>query len=496
MSAFFSFIIANSQNRITQKYIDSIIDNGDSLTLQTYFYKGLLLYKKANQFSNNINYKNGIIRSDFKIARNLNSLGKYKETFDQIKIIEKKHHNFISKNPEFEYKLRDLVGSNYLSYHFKREASTEFKKMLPIAEKFKDENVKVDKKLYIYQCIASCYEFVENDSAYHYLYKASYILKSKKLFDNTSIPSVFHHNTLFVYKNLADYQMYFSKNLDSATYYNTKAVELGQVVKSGYVYLFYLQKAQILNASKEYASSLDYCFKSLKNTNENVDKEDLIKLYKLISENYKSLKNREKHFFYMNKYISLNDSLSTIKKEGIIVSSDYLSSKQRENVLKQKKVRENYFLVGITVIILISLVSILMIIGYRKRQKELHLRLQQKKQKLLEKELEKVQLEKKINDSFDEVLQLAKANSSSFFARFQEIYPFFTPQLLNVESKLQSSELTFCAYIFLNFSTKEIAAYTFTSVKTVQNRKNHIRKKLLIPSDKDIYVWMKETITS
>lgn len=94
---------------------------------------------------------------------------------------------------------------------------------------------------------------------------------------------------------------------------------------------------------------------------------------------------------------------------------------------------------------------------------------------------------------FKEVIQLAKENSSEFLTRFNEYYPHFSEELLKV-FPLKISEIRFCAYIYLNFSTKEIAEYTFTSVRTVQTKKYNLRKKLNIPGDMDIYVWFSKLL--
>lgn len=94
---------------------------------------------------------------------------------------------------------------------------------------------------------------------------------------------------------------------------------------------------------------------------------------------------------------------------------------------------------------------------------------------------------------FKEVIQLAKDNNPEFLTRFNEYCPRFSEELLKV-SPLKISEIRFCAYIYLNFSTKEIAEYTFTSVRTVQTKKYNIRKKLNIPGDMDIYVWFSKLL--
>jgi DNA-binding CsgD family transcriptional regulator len=94
---------------------------------------------------------------------------------------------------------------------------------------------------------------------------------------------------------------------------------------------------------------------------------------------------------------------------------------------------------------------------------------------------------------FKEVIQLAKENNPEFMTRFHEYCPRFSEELLKF-SPLKISEIRFCAYIYLNFSTKEIADYTFISVRTVQTKKYNIRKKLNIPGDMDIYVWFSKLL--
>jgi DNA-binding CsgD family transcriptional regulator len=97
----------------------------------------------------------------------------------------------------------------------------------------------------------------------------------------------------------------------------------------------------------------------------------------------------------------------------------------------------------------------------------------------------------KQNTDFDEIILLAKENSPNFLIRFQDAYSDFCDSILRIYPDIQNSELIFCAYLRLNFSTKEIAKFTFVSPKSVQMRKYRLRKKLNIPSDKDIYMWMK-----
>jgi hypothetical protein len=62
------------------------------------------------------------------------------------------------------------------------------------------------------------------------------------------------------------------------------------------------------------------------------------------------------------------------------------------------------------------------------------------------------------------------------------------------DPNLRSTELEFCAMAYLNFTTKNIAEYTFVTIRAVQIRKNRLRKKFEIPSDADFNNWMRELV--
>ncbi|MDQ0594821.1 DNA-binding CsgD family transcriptional regulator [Chryseobacterium ginsenosidimutans] len=113
-----------------------------------------------------------------------------------------------------------------------------------------------------------------------------------------------------------------------------------------------------------------------------------------------------------------------------------------------------------------------------------------KKAALIEKEAEISNLGSQINTAFQEIVSLAKSNSPHFLTRFREVYPLFCDKIIEIYPEIQNSELTFCAYLRLNFTTKEIANSIFVTTKTVQMRKYRLRKKLNISSDTDIYIWI------
>jgi DNA-binding NarL/FixJ family response regulator len=84
----------------------------------------------------------------------------------------------------------------------------------------------------------------------------------------------------------------------------------------------------------------------------------------------------------------------------------------------------------------------------------------------------------------------AQQVDSSFLTRLKEVYPYFYNQLVSSYPELTTGQLQFCAMLRLNFTTKEIANYTNISVRSVETRKNRLRKLMNIPSDVDLNKWM------
>lgn len=94
-------------------------------------------------------------------------------------------------------------------------------------------------------------------------------------------------------------------------------------------------------------------------------------------------------------------------------------------------------------------------------------------------------------EEIQELNILAKQNDASFLLRFQEYYPTFSAKInAMANTPLNHAELEICACTKLNFSTKDIALYRNYSVRSVENRKYRIRKKLTLDSDTDFVVWI------
>lgn len=101
------------------------------------------------------------------------------------------------------------------------------------------------------------------------------------------------------------------------------------------------------------------------------------------------------------------------------------------------------------------------------------------------------QAELTVDIYYEEIRNLAIKNDPVFLERFQEAYPDFTRRLLQKHPTLLKSEFSLCTMIFLNFSSKEIATYTFLQHRSVQTKKGRLRKKMQLSSSTDLYKYIR-----
>ncbi|ROI04794.1 hypothetical protein EGI16_09050 [Chryseobacterium sp. G0240] len=97
-------------------------------------------------------------------------------------------------------------------------------------------------------------------------------------------------------------------------------------------------------------------------------------------------------------------------------------------------------------------------------------------------------LQQKVNGSMTQLIQMVESNSPHFWCHFQVIFPDFTGKMLKINPNLKTSELTLSAYLYLGLTTKEISQHTFKSVKTIENNRHNLRKKINVASEKDLSV--------
>lgn len=90
----------------------------------------------------------------------------------------------------------------------------------------------------------------------------------------------------------------------------------------------------------------------------------------------------------------------------------------------------------------------------------------------------------------NELYELAMSKNSLFITYFKSEFPEFFEKILEVSPNLISSELEICALLKLNLTTKEISIATNTTIRAVENKKHRIRKKINLPTETDLNLYI------
>ena len=88
------------------------------------------------------------------------------------------------------------------------------------------------------------------------------------------------------------------------------------------------------------------------------------------------------------------------------------------------------------------------------------------------------------------LIELSQTNENAFYLRFVELYPKLYNKLNSVVPKLVQSEIMFCMYLYMTYTTKEIAIYTKSSIKSIESKKYRLKKKLGISSENNLYSYI------
>ena len=77
-----------------------------------------------------------------------------------------------------------------------------------------------------------------------------------------------------------------------------------------------------------------------------------------------------------------------------------------------------------------------------------------------------------------------------FSIHFDQVHSNFLTNLKNKYALLTSTDLKLCAYLRMNLSSKEIAQLMNISLRGVEISRYRLRKKLLIPTDANLYDYL------
>lgn len=274
---------------------------------------------------------------------------------------------------------------------------------------------------------------------------------------------------------IGNYHLHQTKSLDSATFYNNKALSLLKdtevgTVRQGIIYDFY---ADLLSEKKEFKKALDFYKEAADILVKTKRINKLPDIYRHIAFAYQNLNDQKMEDVYNFKAEELDQRLKASGNEAIDLSlSEIIEQKNKDNV--------NLIFIAIGVLILTVGAILFLVVRNRKYKKE---------NKDSEKSTSSTYpvKERISKEDFTELLDLAKSNDLKFIKRFEEVNPGLFQNILKINPQLTKSELSLCAMIWLGFSSKDIADFTFIQHRSVQTKKGRLRKKLNISSETDLY---------
>jgi tetratricopeptide (TPR) repeat protein len=375
-------------------------------------------------------------------------------------------HYTATKQPLFLAKALNNIGKLYSSDSQQDSSMVYFKKSLALSKQLKDTELET----ILYNNLGMCYASLNNFEA-----ATSYFYKSRNLAEKYGNKK----NKAWVYNSLAHLYL-IKKEPDSA--------------------LFYSQKAEALLAANKF-------------TFENLSAlENLYKSYAL-KEDYKSATQ------YFEAFNSLRDSLG-IEMKAMTVEKLKLEQQYKENEelrdLRESRTQFKYLIFGFGLIILLLIAGILLIRSrnrltnaklekdlFESKKKELDANLELKNKELMTRsmmEIQRAEIIEQVSDELKElrlqspkkevqqaidtiIKQLGKDASEDevwkeFELHYGQVYETFYKILEEKHPELTYRDKRLCALLKLNLSTKEISRITGQSVKSLENARTRLRKKL------------------
>lgn len=166
------------------------------------------------------------------------------------------------------------------------------------------------------------------------------------------------------------------------------------------------------------------------------------------------------------------------KIKSDIAINNKLKSVEMENIQKatDKNKVSKYIILWIIFVVLI--LSGAVYLYYKVRAKEVV--------------YEKVETDNTSIDSreFNEIIDLAKKNDPAFVKKFEYAFPDFYQKLTENHPDLTHTHIKILIYTYFSYTTKDIATFTNTSVRTVQTHKYRIRKIINIDPEEDLVGWI------
>ncbi|MEG1665987.1 tetratricopeptide repeat protein [Chryseobacterium sp.] len=485
----FSFILLSNCFYAQSQYdIDFLVDQINTIHLSGQSDQVFEATQKLIKLSNISKNEKGLSYGNYFLATYHYDHAHFRQSIDYAKKAQQ-YSSYLESDQTHAANISSLLAGNYLLLELYTLSFKNYRKALEILKNKTNKTASDDLvECTVYSHMSYIYDNINKpDSMYYYLQKEAKILKKIDL------------QYAYIQKGCSSLgfgNFYLNKNnTDSAQYYYNKSLnhfknkihpcKIESLIGLGNLYTY----------QKNYSNAQTFYGLALKSFNQHHFPDILSELYKKIAELkiYQGNVKEAKHYqdLYLDTQKKLDDRM---KKERDFVLNDAMKEERIKNDLEAEKTQRITFII----ISLLVLTTIFIIIYLVKRSRFKNLESIEITKKLIkEKEIteqETHKLKLQVNEAFEKIIQLAKDNNPSFYTRFQEVYPKFQSKMLLLNENLKPSELTFAAYVYLGFTTKEIADYTFKAIKTIENNRYNFRKKINLSPEKDLQVWLRNYI--
>lgn len=469
------------------KHIDALILIANQMHVEGKSKQLLTISNDIISRSNKLKYDRGMVYGYYYIASCFSFDGKFTKSNEYLKKAQT-FSKYLDSDYRQNYRINGLLADNYRDLELYQLSISSYHRSMQYLKHIKLKTVIDSLSLATnYDNLSVLYNAMNlGDSAYYYLNKDKAILK------NITFEDAYIEKSS-CYLGLGTYH-YKLNHIDSATFYYDQSLDLLKGKNHPFEISALYSKAEIY-AKTDDSEALKYFELALSKAKEH-DLPDLqADIYKAIGEIYSSRKNYKEANWYQEKYMKLKEQLNRSRtgQRDFAVNEVLNQQKQKFNNNQTSNTYNTYAVLGVFTFLLV--IALYLVHKYRTKNEkittETELLLNEKETIISKKEEETQVLKLKVNESFEEIVQLAKDNSPEFFSRFQEVYPNFVTNIMGVNDKMRLSELTLCAYIFLGFNTKDISSYTFKSVHTIRSRKYNLRKKFDLSPEENMELWLK-----
>ena len=473
----------SKNNTSNENKVDSMLNESFQQISKLQFVESLKLSNKALHLSLEAEYERGAAYSCLYIAWALQEVGLRKDALSYIKRVEEDRCFMKDALLQAEtYRLRGRIASSQRLYSLEKQY---YLKQLEVSEHIVDmkkRNLSITMAYFYIQHLYAKQNNVDSVEVYQNLLKNHF---SNNNINNDSIRSYYYISLYadkgLLYKNLGRYDE-AAEQLDKSLEY----IQNGNSSLLFYILQVYgdleVARGDTMKAIAYYKEALDHSL------NVNINHKTMY-LHKRISDllihDELTIEEGKKH---LREYNIISDSLERHNK---MVSDLMLNEIVKERDEASSSRTKSFIYVVIGLVSLTILLGVFLIIRSRVHKRNLMKKNRQldsttKKIELLEEELE--------SNIYQDIVELAKSNSPEFLPLFEKGYPEFVAAMRSLNPSIRSSELYFCALAYLNFSTKDIADFTFVTIRAVQVRRNRLRKKYDIPSEANFNEWFRALV--